>query len=383
MIDNSLRQYIFKDQPAKPIHHSRKHPDPVSIAQQQQKDEGLWMNKSDLQEKHKKGYFWPEIEKLPKLEGSTVLEHFDKLAGKYVEVEDALIRDFFRNKIENIEMPREIVKVPGWSRYRLDGVFDASFLQNPDNSENGKIKFEPLPDEKILVFDTEWMYNDSEQPIMAAALGKSHLYVWANPFLIKSNFQKSAYKKSISPNKLKLNPAAQIPLSDKTRVCIAHWTCCDRSKVRDEYDYVDKVNRKWLCTLSMHQSICGMSAEQRMMSQTKPYMLKDRWANFTEWNKLSTCSEYWLKEELDKSDREYFSGSFDNLSEVSPENGDLKEIEDNWDMLVLLHKRCHNHRKTRTKNLSNLPQQSGKTRRNFTRPIRATLQPNSRVLRQF
>lgn len=169
---------------------------------------------------------------IPKLEGSTLDEHFYKLGKHLSEPYLTKANQFVSTGIPSIPSPTSWLKHSGWMKYQ-DGK---------------KPKPVPYPDEKDgLVFDTEVMYKISDFPVLAVACSSKAWYVWVSPWFLGE-----------SDNMRQLIPLG----SEEEKVVIGHNISYDRKRIKEEYN-INLSNTMFLDTMSLHIAVNGMCSRQR------------------------------------------------------------------------------------------------------------------------
>lgn len=124
------------------------------------------------------------------------------------------------------------------------------------------------PDENMLCFDTEVMWNESPYAVMACAASPNAWYAWLSPWLLGE----SKKDKHL------------IPLGDptKNRIIVGHNIGYDRARVLEEYD-LKQTRNGFLDTMSLHVAVNGMCSQQRptWMKHKKNRELRERVATET------------------------------------------------------------------------------------------------------
>lgn len=172
---------------------------------------------------------------LPKLQGDSLDEHFQKLGHFASEPYKSMCQAKF-TKI--VERPTKWIRQKGWMRY-----------------EPGKIPEQvPWPLEDTLVFDVETLYKISPYPTLAVALSDRAWYLWCSPFICGSDSVEHL-----------------IPLNtqERTGLVIGHNVGYDRARVLEEYN-LKPSKTFFLDTQSLHVASSGLCSRQR------PKFLKSR-----------------------------------------------------------------------------------------------------------
>ncbi|PKS13293.1 hypothetical protein jhhlp_000064 [Lomentospora prolificans] len=188
---------------------------------------------------------------LPALQGRTLDEHFYKLGVDCAEPYLSLAKKFALSSFP--PKPRKWVHRSGWTKYLPDGTSE------PVES----------PDEDMLCFDTEVMWNESPFAVIASAASPTAWYMWLSPWLLGE---------SQSPRHL-------VPLGDpaKDRVVVGHNVGYDRARILEEYSLKQSRN-SFIDTMSLHVAVNGMCSQQRptWMKHKKNRELRERIASQTE-----------------------------------------------------------------------------------------------------
>jgi DNA polymerase gamma 1 len=181
---------------------------------------------------------------LPALQGSTLDEHFYRLA---MDAADPYLENATRFARANPPpKPREWVKRSGWTKYNSDGSWEAV----------------DVPDESMLTFDTEVMWKETNFACMACACSPTSWYAWLSPWLLGE----SATDRHL------------VPLGDpqRKRIIVGHNVGYDRARIVEEYDLQQSSNF-FLDTMSLHVAVNGMCSRQRptWMKHRKSRELRD------------------------------------------------------------------------------------------------------------
>ena len=188
---------------------------------------------------------------LPALQGRTLDEHFHKLGTDCAEPYLTLAKKFA--VASPPPKPRKWVRRSGWTKYSPDGTA------------------EPVaaPEEDMLCFDTEVLWQESSFAVMACAASPTAWYAWLSPWLLGE---------SKSDRHL-------IPLGDRTkdRIVVGHNVGYDRARILEEYD-LEQSRTSFMDTMSLHVAVNGMCSQQRptWMKHKKNRELRERIAGQTE-----------------------------------------------------------------------------------------------------
>ena len=197
---------------------------------------------------------------LPKLQGSTLDEHFFKLGMDAAEPYLSIAKKY---ALANAPpKPRKWVRRSGWTKYSEDGTVEGV------NS---------LPDE-ALTFDVETMYKETQFACMACAVSSTAWYAWISPWLLGE---------TESPRHL-------IPIGDKSthRILVGHNIGYDRARILEEYD-LQQSKSMFLDTMSLHVAVNGMCSRQRptWVKHRKDRELRDKIAKSKDGAELAVLLE--------------------------------------------------------------------------------------------
>ncbi|KAL8370360.1 hypothetical protein RB595_000642 [Gaeumannomyces hyphopodioides] len=166
---------------------------------------------------------------LPKLQGTTLDEHFHKLG---VDAAEPYLTHAKRFALVNTPpQPRRWEHQSGWTRY-CDGIAETV----------------EYPLENLLCFDTEVMWKEHPFAVMACAASPTAWYAWISPWLLGE-----------SDNERQL-----IPLGDpnQDRIIVGHNVGYDRARVMEEYS-LEQTRNFFIDTMSLHVAVNGMCSRQR------------------------------------------------------------------------------------------------------------------------
>ena len=186
--------------------------------------------------------------KLPKLQGFSLDEHFQKLGKHMSEPYLSMAKSKFTKTLPKPE--KWEMKSGSWIRYA-------------PGSQPEKVDF-PLED--LYVFDVETLPKISPYPILATALSDKAWYSWCSPFLtnyVENN--KTGYEHLIPLD-------TQNP--QRKQLIIGHNVSYDRARVLEEYNFKQS-NAFFLDTLSLHLGTAGMCSRQRNLWQKATKVLRN------------------------------------------------------------------------------------------------------------
>ncbi|SMN20739.1 similar to Saccharomyces cerevisiae YOR330C MIP1 Catalytic subunit of the mitochondrial DNA polymerase [Maudiozyma saulgeensis] len=250
---------------------------------------------------------------VPKLQGASLDEHFQKLGHFASEPYKTMALQKYKSIVKR---PNKWIKQSGWTRYAP-----------------GEIpKRVPYPTEDILTFDVETLYKISHFATLATALSDKAWYVWCSPYICDES---DSYKHLIP-----------LDTVNKTQLVIGHNVGYDRARVLEEYNFKQS-KAFFLDTQSLHIASSGLCSRQRPMFMKKKNMIKnmededegldnvnlknniiseldeqDPWLNVSTMNSLADVASFHCGIKMDKSPRDYFSST------------DKNEIINNFQMLV-------------------------------------------------
>ena len=185
---------------------------------------------------------------LPRLCGQTLDGHFYRLGMDSSEPYLGYAKSYASINVP--QMPRKWIRRSGWTKYHLDGTWEPV----------------AVPDEEMLTFDTEVMYNDTAFAVMACAVSPTAWYAWLSPWLLGE---------SESDRHL-------VPLGDplQSRIIVGHNIGYDRARVLEEYN-IRQTRNFFIDTMSLHVAVNGMCSQQRptWMRHKKNRELRDKIAS--------------------------------------------------------------------------------------------------------
>lgn len=198
---------------------------------------------------------------LPEISGNSILnllgsegtlkEHFMRMAADLGDEYFKLALDFCKSipasiaKPPNLEqMTKLIGKQRGWYKWN-------PLTKNWEEAQDG-------PVDKVIVFDIETCPLISQFPLIASAYSPSGWYIWIQTI---ENYNLINQRSDGS------DLDHLIPLKHPILV-IGHHAAFDRARIREEYT-LDRGNRRFLDTLSMHCAVAGLSSQQRGLWQER------------------------------------------------------------------------------------------------------------------
>ncbi|KAH3680214.1 hypothetical protein WICMUC_000479 [Wickerhamomyces mucosus] len=227
---------------------------------------------------------------IPKLQGSNLDDHFKKLA---------LFSS--QNYLENAKKLAEIDLPPKPNNFK----FQAGWFKYID----GKTLKVDYPDDNAIIFDVETQYKVSNYAVMAVAASATAWYTWVSPIMTGES---TTYEHLIPLNTQK-----------KEMVIVGHNVGYDRARIKEEYS-LQETKAFFLDTMSLHIAVSGMCSQQRMKWMAHRKLKNDEestedliheseandpWINYSSPNSLAEVSQFYMKQQLDKSVRDNFSTS--------------------------------------------------------------------------
>lgn len=240
---------------------------------------------------------------LPSLQApdtGTLDEHFFRLGTDAAEPFLSYAKQFAKS--ETPQQPREWVHRSGWTKYYCKDGLGPEIAEQVD-----------APDETMLSFDVEVMWQENPFAVMACAASPTAWYVWLSPWLLGETDVKTQL----------------VPLGDPTkdRIVVGHNIGYDRARILEEYD-IKQTRNCFLDTMSLHVAVNGMCSQQRptwMKAQKNREkeradraqgnfnlgeMIEEEelWVGRSSINSLRDVAKFHLKVSMDKSARDDFSG---------------------------------------------------------------------------
>lgn len=208
----------------------------LKLSRQSLRDHDLLDKKTSLAE--------PIDFKLPKLQGKTLDEHFQKIGHYASEPYITMAKSKFKKIIQR---PKKWIRSPGWTKY-----------------EPGKEPRPVLyPEEDTMVFDVETLYKISPYPTLATAVTDKAWYSWCSPYICTD----TDFKHLIPLNTL-----------NKESLVIGHNVGYDRARVEEEYN-IKPSKAFFLDTLSLHVASSGLCSRQRpvfLQNKKRKQQLRER-----------------------------------------------------------------------------------------------------------
>ncbi|XP_067649163.1 DNA polymerase subunit gamma-1-like [Haliotis asinina] len=188
--------------------------------------------------------------KLPPLQGSSIEEHFYKIAEQQIAEYKSMAENLCSS--ETPPLPDEWVYSKGWTKYLPDGSTTAV----------------PYPEETAIVFDIECLMTEGQFPTMATAVSDKYWYSWVSDYVVEDKYRWSDKPTLSDLIPLETKRGSNAPPGGKwqKRLIIGHNVGFDRSFVKEQY-YTQPKPIRFLDTMSMHIAICGLTNFQRILYQ--------------------------------------------------------------------------------------------------------------------
>ena len=215
---------------------------------------------------------------LPKLQGSTLAEHFDAIGKRFAEPYDIAVRKLLKAGLPKMPEAVDIVIKPGWYMYRAGELPVAV----------------DYPLEEVFVLDCETYVLAGAFPIIATCASEKAWYIWLDPALCDLSLTYEPNLYSIGDGKLLLGHNATY---DFQRSIESHWLDVPEGKKRNYF----------ICSMAMNIVCNGYSGPQRWVTMAKevPHYAA-KWAGAGCANSLVACYNFhcWPEVPLDADDKE-------------------------------------------------------------------------------
>ena len=238
---------------------------------------------------------------LPRMQGTSLDEHFHRLGMDASEPYLSYAKEFVRKSLP--DRPRKWIRRSGWTKYNRDMTSEQV----------------DAPQEQMLSFDVEVLYQESPFAVMACAASPTAWYAWISPWLLGE-----------TENDRQLIPLGDM---DQPRVVVGHNIGYDRARVKEEYN-IKQSRNFFIDTMSLHVAVNGMCSQQRptWMKHKKNRDLRDKiseennsvelttmlenkmlseeeeelWVGRSSINSLRDVAKFHCGVTIDKSARDYF-----------------------------------------------------------------------------
>ncbi|ODV81855.1 mitochondrial DNA polymerase catalytic subunit [Suhomyces tanzawaensis NRRL Y-17324] len=280
------------------------HPELLSVAIEHLKHNDLYGKKTTITNPI-------EFAHVPALLGSSLDEHFHKIGTAVLQPYLAMAEKLFAPSSLVPPQPLQWVFQAGWTRY-VPG--------KPP-------KLVEFPLESELVFDVEVMYQRSNYAVMATCASTEAWYGWVSP-LLTNHAQDASYD----------NWEHLIPFDSLAtpKLMVGYNVSYDRSRILEEYN-IKQSQAFFLDGMALHVAVAGICSQQRPMwnkhkknksaleeeveaasdsdfdrpsaaSLLASELIDDPWLNKGSPNSLANVYKFHWGQDLDKSDRDFFSG---------------------------------------------------------------------------
>ena len=288
-LSQSLHRQVFGDKVNNVKHQEQGDREAlIELAKMSLNSHGLLNKKTAISE--------PISFELPKLQGQSLDEHFQKIGNFVGKPYMQLCADRLGDAVP--ALPSQWLLQSGWTKYIP-----------------GKVPVQvDFPTDDTLVFDVETMYKVSHYPTLATAVGKYAWYCWCSPYITDGN---TDYKHLIPLN-----------TPNKPKLVIGHNVSYDRGRVLEEYNLKDSKSF-YMDTQSLHVASSGLCSGQR------PAFLKKKksedesnsssenpWLDVSSMNSLRDVAKLHCNIKMDKEPRKFFEATDKNI------------IIDNFQLLV-------------------------------------------------
>ena len=178
----------------------------------------------------------------PELIGNDINEHFEAMAGEFVDPYVEAGDRFAADKLPQIPGLDDIVFEAGWTQY------------TPQKDGSFKVQAVAYPDESALIFDTETFVTNGAFPVIGSALGSKSAYVWLAAEMVDPLLPHDEWTQY-----------GLIPLPNDSLV-IGHNISYDRVRARNGYS-LDRSEPEnfYFDTLSAHIAVSGLASGQRWL----------------------------------------------------------------------------------------------------------------------
>ncbi len=177
----------------------------------------------------------------PKLMGSNINEHFEAMAGEFLDDYIALANAFAECKLPPVPGHDEIVFEPGWTRY----------VKGKKGWTAESVEY---PLEGAYTFDCETFVTAGAFPVIGTALSTEAAYVWLADEMVDPTLPHDQWTST-----------SLIPLNEQSFV-VGHNISYDRVRARNGYTF-DKSEPEnfYFDTLSAHIAVSGLASGQRWL----------------------------------------------------------------------------------------------------------------------
>ncbi|CAB3241455.1 unnamed protein product [Arctia plantaginis] len=257
---------------------------------------------------YKKCSHLPDVElKLPKLEGSDVVEHFYNIGERQSAPYRTLLQKLATCKLP--PLPKEWSKSAGWTKYTSKKAEKVS-----------------CPPDDALIFDVEVLMSAGKRPTLACAVSPNAWYGWISEPLANNLphevFETLPYEDLIPLETEGLEPCGDL---SRPRVVVGHNVSFDRAKIKEQY-WLERTGVRFMDTMSMHVSVSGVTSYQRTVLKAKnkePHPSDDDWKEISSLNNLSEVHNLYCGSPINKESRDIFT------------EGTMEDVHQNFQRLMM------------------------------------------------
>ena len=245
----------------------------------------------------------------PNLMGGTIEEHFEKMAGEFVDDYKKFADEFSTAKLPKVPGYDDFVFQPGWTRY--EWVADSGEWNTTRVSH---------PLEQAFTFDTETFVTGGAFPVIGTALSEKASYIWLAAEMCDPTIPVEEWTQH-----------DLIPLGDGKFV-IGHNISYDRVRARDGYSLTrTEPENFYFDTLSAHIAVSGLASGQRWLyvlagkdpeelteEEKRKLQSRPRWANEGSTNALVNVYNFHVA-----AVREYFGEEVHRMEDADKDIRDV------------------------------------------------------------
>lgn len=251
----------------------------------------------------------------PDLIGGTIEEHFEKIAGEFVDDYKKFADEFSTAKLPKVPGYDDFVFQPGWTRYE--------WVTKRNKHEAGggwSITQVPHPLEQAFTFDTETFVTGGAFPVIGTALSEKASYIWLAAEMCDPTIPVEEWTQH-----------DLIPLGDGKFV-VGHNISYDRVRARDGYSLTrTEPENFYFDTLSAHIAVSGLASGQRWLyvlagkdpedlteEEKRKLQFRPRWANEGSTNALVNVYNFHVA-----AVREYFGEEVHRMEDADKDIRDV------------------------------------------------------------
>lgn len=256
---------------------------------------------------YKKCSHSPDVQlKIPKLEGSDVVEHFYNIGERQCAPYRDLLKKIGGCKLP--PLPKNWSKSKGWTKYT-----------------GTKEEAVPCPSDDALIFDVEVLMSAGKRPVLACAASADAWYSWISEPLARGDPHR-VYETMEYEDLIPLETDGFKPVGDisRPRIIVGHNVSFDRAKIKEQY-WLDRTGVRFMDTMSMHVSVSGVTSYQRTVLKAKnkePHPSDDDWKEISSLNNLREVHNLYCGSLLNKDPRDIFV------------EGTMLDVHENFDTLM-------------------------------------------------